>query len=65
MHPIMHDLPEKLAVAGVPYRMDEMNNCGHGGAKDVSDSYAATLWELDCTHWWAAHHILGLNYHSG
>jgi len=57
--------PEKLAAAGVPYRMDEMNNCGHGGAKDVSDSYAATLWELDCTHWWANHHILGMNYHTG
>jgi len=23
------------------------------------------LWALDCTHWWAAHHLLGMNYHTG
>ena len=33
--------------------------------KGVSDTYAASLWALDATHWWAAHHILGLNYHTG
>ena len=54
-----------LAAEGVPYRIDEMNSCYNGGAKDSSDTYAATLWALDCTHWWAAHHILGVNYHTG
>ena len=54
-----------LAARGVPYRIDEMNSCYNGGAKDSSDSYASTLWALDCTHWWAAHHILGMNYHTG
>ena len=50
---------------GIPYRIDELNNCFNGGAKGVSDTYTASLWALDATHWWAAHHILGLNYHTG
>jgi hypothetical protein len=54
-----------LAAEGVPYRIDEMNSCYNGGAKDSSDTYASTLWALDCTHWWASHHILGVNYHTG
>jgi len=54
-----------LAARGVPYRIDEMNSCYNGGAKDSSDTYASALWALDCTHWWAAHHILGVNYHTG
>jgi hypothetical protein len=54
-----------LAAKGVPYRIDEMNSCYNGGAKDSSDTFASTLWALDCTHWWAAHRILGVNYHTG
>ena len=54
-----------LAAQAVPYRIDELNNCYNGGAKDSSDTYASTLWALDCTHWWAAHSILGMNYHTG
>lgn len=54
-----------LAAQGVPYRIDEMNSCYNGGAKNSSDTYASTLWALDCTHWWAAHHISGMNYHTG
>jgi hypothetical protein len=54
-----------LAAQNVPYRIDEMNSCYNGGAKNSSDTYASTLWALDCTHWWAAHHILGVNYHTG
>jgi hypothetical protein len=54
-----------LAARGVPYRIDELNSCYNGGAKGSSDTYASTLWALDCTHWWAAHHILGMNYHTG
>ena len=55
----------KLMAQGIPYRIDELNNCFHGGAKGISDTYTASLWALDATHWWAAHHILGLNYHTG
>jgi hypothetical protein len=54
-----------LAAQRVPYRIDELNSCYNGGAKDASDTYASTLWALDCTHWWAAHDILGMNYHTG
>ena len=54
-----------LAANGVPYRIDEMNSCYNGGAKNASDTYASTLWALDCIHWWAAHHILGMNFHTG
>src|SRR5262249_6898709 len=54
-----------LAAHDVPYRIDEMNSCYNGGAKDASDTYASTLWALDCTHWWAGHHILGVNFHTG
>ncbi len=55
----------KLMAKGIPYRIDELNNCSNGGAKGVSDTYTAALWALDATHWWAARHILGLNYHTG
>jgi hypothetical protein len=55
----------KLMAKGIPYRIDELNNCSIGGAKGVSDTYTAALWALDATHWWAARHILGLNYHTG
>ncbi|HTS20111.1 MAG TPA: glycosyl hydrolase family 79 C-terminal domain-containing protein [Verrucomicrobiae bacterium] len=54
-----------LAAQGVPYRIDELNSCYFGGAKDASDTFASTLWALDCIHWWAAHHILGMNFHTG
>jgi hypothetical protein len=54
-----------LAARGIPYRIDEMNSCYNGGARGASDTYASTLWALDCTHWWATHHILGVNYHTG
>jgi hypothetical protein len=54
-----------LRSNGVPYRIDELNSCYNGGAKDSSDTFASTLWALDCTHWWAQRHILGMNYHTG
>jgi hypothetical protein len=54
-----------LAPEGVPYRIDELNSCYNGGAKDSSDTFASTLWALDCIHWWAAHHLLGMNFHTG
>jgi hypothetical protein len=54
-----------LASQGVPYRIDELNSCYNGGAKDSSDTFASTLWALDCIHWWAAHHLLGMNFHTG
>ncbi|HVU08193.1 MAG TPA: hypothetical protein VHG89_06595 [Verrucomicrobiae bacterium] len=55
----------KLAAEGVPYRIDELNSCYNGGARGSSDTYVSALWVLDCIHWWAAHHILGMNFHTG
>jgi hypothetical protein len=55
----------ELAAQGIPYRIDELNSLARGGGRNSSDTYAAALWALDCTHWWAAHHIRGMNYHTG
>jgi hypothetical protein len=54
-----------IAGLGLGYRIDEMNSCYNGGAKGSSDTYASALWALDWDHWWAAHGIAGLNYHTG
>ena len=42
-----------------------MNNFYNGGAKDVSDTFAAALWGLDLMHWWAVHGARGINFHTG
>ena len=47
----------------VPYRMTEANDCLHG-VVGASDGYAAALWALDYMHWWAAHHMAGVNFHN-
>jgi hypothetical protein len=53
------------AANHLPYRIEETNNFFHGGAKDVSDTFASALWALDYMHWWAAHDAAGLNFHTG
>ena len=52
-----------LVAYGVPYRMTEANDCLHGVA-GASDGFAAALWALDYMHWWAAHHMAGVNFHN-
>jgi hypothetical protein len=52
-----------LVAHGVPYRMTEANDCLHG-VFGASDGYAAALWALDYMHWWAAHHMAGVNFHN-
>jgi hypothetical protein len=52
-----------LVSYGVPYRMTEANDCLHG-VKGASDGFAAALWALDYMHWWAAHHMAGVNFHN-
>jgi len=54
-----------LADSHLPYRMEEANNFYNGGAKDVSDSFAAALWGLDYLHFWASHQTIGVNFHNG
>ena len=52
-----------LVAMGVPYRMTEANDCLHG-VTGASDGFAAALWALDYMHWWAAHHMAGVNFHN-
>lgn len=52
-----------LVSLGVPYRMTEANDCLHG-VVGASNGYAAALWALDYMHWWAAHHMAGVNFHN-
>jgi hypothetical protein len=62
---IYHDTCQPLATLGIPFRMEETNSCWDGGAKGSSDTYASALWALDYLNWWAAHGIVGLNFHTG
>ncbi len=61
------DLAENgLAVArshGIGYRLEEFNQYYDGGVKDVSDTFAASLWALEGLHWWASHGADGINFH--
>ncbi len=52
-----------LVAVGVPYRMTEANDCLHG-VPGASNGYASALWALDYMHWWAAHHMAGVNFHN-
>ena len=73
LSPGMAELYEKFyrgfapaaAASGQPYRLEEANNYYNGGAKDVSDTFAAALWGLDLMHWWAIHGAQGVNFHTG
>lgn len=49
----------------LPFRLEEANNFYNGGAKNVSDTYAASLWGLEFLHWWASHGAAGINFHTG
>jgi hypothetical protein len=62
----MHDAFVPAAHdAGLPYRLEECNSFFNGGAKDVSDTLASSLWALDYLHWWASKNAQGLNFHTG
>jgi hypothetical protein len=52
-----------LVAMGVSYRMTEANDCLHG-VPGASDGFASALWALDYMHWWAAHHMAGVNFHN-
>jgi hypothetical protein len=34
------------------------------GVPDASNGFASALWALDYMHWWAAHHMAGVNFHN-
>ena len=46
-------------------RIEEANNYFNGGARNVSDTFAASLWGLDFLWWWASHGAAGINFHTG
>jgi hypothetical protein len=62
----LHDgfVPQATA-AGLPYRLEEVNNYFNGGAAGVSNTFASALWGLDFMYWWAQHGAMGLNFHTG
>ena len=52
-------------TAGVPYRMAETNSFYHGGAPNVSDTYASALWVIDHLFTIAQAGSAGVNLHGG
>jgi hypothetical protein len=50
---------------GLPYRFEEANSYYDGGAPGASDTFASALWALNYEWWWAAHGIIGINFHTG
>jgi Glycosyl hydrolase family 79 C-terminal beta domain len=60
-----HSFAPAVLSDGLPYRLEEANSFYNGGAENVSDTYAASLWGLDFLHWWAAHDASGVNFHTG
>lgn len=50
---------------GLPYRLEEVNNYFNGGATNVSNTFASSLWGFDFMYWWAEHQAAGLNFHTG
>jgi hypothetical protein len=53
-----------VSAMGLKYKYDEGSSFYRGGAKDASDTFAASLWCLDFMHWWAAHGCAGIDFHN-
>ena len=51
---------------GFPYRLTELNNfvANMPGVWGGNNSFATSLFALDCMHWWAAHQCTGVNFHT-
>ncbi|HEY1661649.1 MAG TPA: hypothetical protein VGI03_04460 [Verrucomicrobiae bacterium] len=59
------DFVPAILSNGLPYRLEEANSFYDGGAKDVSDTFASSLWALDFLWWWAEDGCSGVNFHTG
>lgn len=55
----------QVKTAGAKFRMEETNSFFSAGAKDVSNTFASTLWGLGYLHWWLHRGADGLNFHTG
>jgi hypothetical protein len=53
-----------VSAMGMQYKYDEASSFYKGGAKEASDTFAASLWSLDFMHWWAARGCSGINFHN-
>ncbi len=63
-YPFVYDkVLAPLVSLGVPYRMTEANDCLHG-VPGASNGFASALLSLDYMHWWAGHHMAGVNFHN-
>jgi hypothetical protein len=49
---------------GIPFRADELNSVSCGGARGVSDTFAAALWALDAVFNMAQTGVDGVNIHT-
>lgn len=54
-----------VKAAHMQYRIEETNSFYNGGAKDVSNTFASSLWALKYLYWWAARDSQGVNFHTG
>lgn len=54
-----------VEAAGLKYRLEETNSYYNGGAKDVSNTFASSLWALSYMYWWLDHDAQGINFHTG
>ena len=62
----LYDSFVPMAISnGLPYRLEEVNNYFNGGATNVSNTFASSLWGLDFVCNWAEHHAAGVNFHTG
>lgn len=52
-------------TAHIRYRIEESNSFYNGGAQDVSNTFASSLWALDYLYFWLAHGSSGVNFHTG
>ena len=55
---------EPILKQGAALRIEETNSFYNGGAPHASNTFASALWALDYMHWWAAHGVAGVNFHT-
>ena len=62
--PMIEENQKAAHTAGLPYRLGESNTASGGGAKGVSDVFAAALWGADFLFDVAERGVAGINLHG-